>query len=54
LKKLRDKKAAGEDAVVFIPTYSQLNSGTVFDKWKNYYTLHQMSLFSELHFVWSE
>jgi hypothetical protein len=35
-----------------VPTYGQLNSGTVFAKWKNYYKLHEMNLFSELHFVW--
>ena len=40
------------DRVVQVPTYSQLSSTNVFAKWKQFYTLHEMSLFSELHFVW--
>jgi len=34
-------------------TSKQLTSGEVFNKWKDYYTLHEMNLFSELHFVWA-
>lgn len=29
----------------------QVNGGII-DKWKEFYTLHEMNLFSELHFVW--
>ena len=36
-----------------IPSQKEMHSGRMFDKWKGYYKLHELVLFSELHFTWT-